>query len=76
MMMRANDQGEMMNSFEKDTVKSYKNGRYQIDCRLGLWGVDAYTSAQAEYEAMHYYAQYKKDGEYDGTFPLKFLTKV
>lgn len=41
------------------------DGRYQIDCKKGLWGVDAPDKIQAITEAWHYFQQYAQDGEYD-----------
>ncbi len=35
-----------------------------IDCKLGLWGVDAPTHQEAMREAAHHFEQYKSDGEY------------
>lgn len=56
-----------LSEFEKFTkcvtVKKSK-GRVEIDCKLGLWGVDAPTLEQAVGEAKHYFTQYLEDGEY------------
>ncbi len=52
-------------SFEVSTVMTNKNGRYQINCRKGLWGVDAPSLEEAAREAVHYFTQYLSDGEYD-----------
>lgn len=41
-----------------------KTGRWMIECRKGLWAVDAPTLVQAEREARHYFWQYYADGEY------------
>jgi hypothetical protein len=45
-------------------VRRSRNG-CTIQCRLGLWRVDAATVEQAEREARHYWTQYHADGEYD-----------
>lgn len=41
---------------------------YKISCQKGLWSVEAPSSERAEKEALHYFAQYWGDGEYE---PLK-----
>ena len=51
--------------FKENTKTKKVDGRFCIDCRLGLWGVSASTKAEAEREAMHYFVQYLSDGEYD-----------
>ena len=53
-----------MNDFEKCIKRKAKSYGYSIDCKLGLWGVDASTKAECEDEALHYWQQYKSDGEY------------
>jgi len=45
--------------------KLMKNGRFEIHCKLGLWGVDAPTKELAEKEALHYWMQYHADGDYE-----------
>lgn len=46
------------------TRKKTKSGYYEIECKLGLWGVMAPTKKEAENEAKYYFSQYKLDGEY------------
>jgi|LGOV01.1.fsa_nt_gb hypothetical protein len=46
------------------TKRKVKNGNTCINCKLGLWGVSAPDEMQATYEAMHYFRQYRDDGEY------------
>ena len=41
-----------------------KCGRTDIDCKLGLWGVSAPTEDMATHQAVHYFRQYRDDGEY------------
>ena len=54
-----------MNDFDKCTVKKErKNGKTTIDCKLGLWGVEAPSAKMAMREAVYYFEQYKEDGEY------------
>ena len=54
-----------MSGFEKNTVHKVRDGRHEIDCRRGLWGVSASSREQALREAQHYYMQYELDGEYE-----------
>jgi len=35
-----------------------------IECKLGLWSVYGGTEKQQLDEALHYFSQYKEDGEY------------
>ena len=44
-------------------VKKVKHG-YVVECKLGLWGVQAPTESEAHREAVHYFQQYYSDGEY------------
>jgi len=56
---------ELIVSFQKNTErKLMKNGRFEIHCKKGLWGVDAPDSDTADVEALHYFRQYYEDGEY------------
>lgn len=43
-----------------------KDGTIEIHCKLGLWGVSGINKDRVEREAKHYWAQYYRDGEYDG----------
>jgi len=54
-----------MSDFEKCTTKKVsKCGLVDIECKLGLWGVSASCAEDAMREAIHYFNQYKADGEY------------
>ena len=55
----------LIDEFDKNTRARVNNGRHTIRCRLGLWVVDAPTLKEARREAMHYFLQYYKDGEYE-----------
>jgi hypothetical protein len=35
-----------------------------IECKLGLWGVQGEDKDEVQDEALHYFLQYKSDGEY------------
>jgi phage-related baseplate assembly protein len=50
--------------FDRCVVRKSKKGRYEIKCRLGLWGVEGPDRESVEDEAMHYWQQYFGDGEY------------
>ena len=55
----------ILDEFSRCTVKTKsKDGRTTISCKLGFWSVEAYESINAMCEAMHYFKQYKEDGEY------------
>lgn len=57
----------LLEEFNKCTLKrKTKSGKTTILCRLGLWSVDGYESINVMHEAMHYFKQYKEDGEYSG----------
>ena len=55
----------ILEEFNKCVVKTKsKDGKTTITCKLGFWSVEAYESINAMCEAMHYFKQYKEDGEY------------
>ncbi|MCP4987543.1 MAG: hypothetical protein GY928_16250 [Colwellia sp.] len=56
--------GELKNFNKCVTKRKRKNGRYSINCKLGLWGVSADNKDAATIEALRYFLQYKGDGEY------------
>ena len=41
-----------------------KQADYVFTCKKGLWEVVSYSSPKGYREAMHYFQQYKEDGEY------------
>ena len=53
-----------MNEFEKCTICKHDEDRYIIECKKGLWAVEGPYMKQIINEAMHYFNQYKADGEY------------
>lgn len=55
-----------MGDFEKCVERTLtSNGlTYNINCRLGLWGVSGPSKSDCEIEALHYWQQYASDGEY------------
>ena len=50
--------------FAKCTSTVFDGDSWDISCNLGLWSVFAADKAQAQDEALHYFSQYKEDGEY------------
>ena len=65
-----------MNDFEKCIKRKAKSYSYSIKCKLGLWSVDASTKAECEDEALHYWQQYKSDGEYSSIIGGKTVIEV
>ena len=45
-------------------IRRARNADYIFECCKGLWSVQCYSSPKARREAMHYFMQYKDDGEY------------
>ena len=55
-----------MSDFEKCVVRylTQESTVYNIDCKLGLWGVQSESKTYCESQAFHYWQQYANDGEY------------
>ena len=53
-------------AFEKHVRVRRTKAGWSMRCKRGLWAVSAPTFVRAYTEAMHYFAQYHADGEYDG----------
>jgi len=51
--------------FERCVVRKARGRRYEIKCRLGLWGAEGPSREAVEGEAWHYWRQYFEDGEYE-----------
>ena len=45
-------------------TRNKSTANYIFRCKKGLWAVESYSSPKARREAMHYFLQYKADGEY------------
>ena len=65
------DEQKLLEQFEADMKELHKCATFQqsarrlaINCKLGLWGVDGPNNMTTINEAMHYFEQYKNDGEY------------
>jgi len=54
----------MMTDLEKCSTYKREGDRCTIKCKLGLWEVSGPCGLQLIKEAMHYFEQYKSDGEY------------
>ena len=56
----------LIEDFKKCTTKKrHKDGRIEINCKLGLWSIESYSESFADKEALNYFTQYRDDGEYD-----------
>ena len=53
-----------MEDFKKCTNTVFDGDMWDIGCKLGLWGVTGEDKDQVQDEALHYFRQYKEDGEY------------
>ena len=53
-----------MSEFNRCVNRKKLKSAYEIQCKMGLWGVIAPTKKEAEQEAKYYFSQYKLDGEY------------
>jgi hypothetical protein len=51
-------------AYEDNTIRGKRGGRFTIQCKKGLWGVEAPNEQEAEREAKYYFFQYYRDGEY------------
>lgn len=47
-------------------VKLLSDGTIEVRCKLGLWSVSGKDGEYVRENAMHYWLQYYRDGEYDG----------
>jgi hypothetical protein len=52
-------------SFNKNTILTKLKGRWECECKKGLWSVSAPTKKEANKVGRHYFQQYLFDGEYD-----------
>lgn len=56
--------------FERCVTRTVRrSNRYDIDCKLGLWGASGPDPESVEREARHYWIQYFSDGEYRKLIP-------
>ena len=64
---RSITEGIFMNDFKKCIKTTIEGDRLTIACKLGLWSVSGhiFDPFRINDEALHYFMQYKKDGEYD-----------
>lgn len=51
-------------NFKKCTNTVFDGDVWDIECKLGLWGVSCADKEQAQDEALYYFRQYYQDGEY------------
>lgn len=62
--------------FHKCTTMTKRNGVIEIECKLGLWSVQGKFMMQVINEALHYFDQYKRDGEYSSIIGGKSVIEV
>ena len=55
---------ELKEFYKCVTQRKRKNGKWSINCKMGLWGTESNNKETAMCEALHYWLQYKRDGEY------------
>ena len=57
----------IIKNFKRCVNFTIKDDRLTISCKLGLWSVSGpvIDAFKINDEAMHYFIQYKSDGEYD-----------
>jgi len=63
-------------NFWKCTNVKYDGKVWNIDCKLGLWGVSAFNRMDADREAFHYWQQYASDGEYSSIIGGKTVVET
>ena len=63
----------------EEFLKCVDASRNKITCKLGLWSVESDDKERLKAEAMHYWRQYRSDGEYHeligGPTPLEILMR-
>ena len=47
-----------MSEFNRCVIRKKLKSTYEIQCKMGLWGVTAPTKKEAEQEAKYYFSQY------------------
>lgn len=65
-----------MEEFNACTTYLRRNDRCTISCRMGLWSVEGKYGIKLIDEAMHYWRQYKRDGEYSSIIGGKTADEV
>lgn len=53
-----------MEEFDACTTYRRRGEKCTISCKMGLWSVEGKYGLSLINEAMHYWRQYKSDGEY------------
>ena len=69
-----------LNQLARCTNKTLNSdGSVTIECKLGLWSVSSTSLVTVTEEALHFFKQYKADGEYHsiigGLSPSDLLTR-
>jgi len=55
---------DILEAFSKNTSYRKTQNGHLIGCKKGLWEVEGNTLESVFSEALHYFLQYWKDGEY------------
>ena len=53
-----------MDEFKECTLSLFDGDLWDISCKLGLWSVSGEDKDAVQDEALHYFKQYRDDGEY------------
>jgi len=62
--------------FHKCTTKTQNVNSVTIDCNMGLWSVTAPDELEAVANSLHYFRQYKEDGEYSSIIGGKTVAET
>ena len=69
-----------LEQFDRCVNSKTKDGRVSVECKLGLWSVEAADSDQVNAEAFHCWNQYAQAGEYykiiGGKSPAEVMMKA
>lgn len=62
---------ELLKLFDKCTTETKNKYGWNYECKLNLWGVSCKGKKAARDEALNYFQQYLRDGEYDSLLRVK-----
>lgn len=62
--------------FKKCTNTVFDGDEWDISCIIGLWGVSGGCKDMVQDEALHYFRQYRDDGEYYNVLGGKSPTEI
>ncbi len=67
--------GMSMEDFKRCTASLFDGDQLDISCKLGLWSVCGEDKDAVQDEALHYFRQYKSDGEYSSILGGESVTE-